>query len=247
MKNIIITGAGNGIGAYLAKELIDKGYNVTALDLDLDFLQSIVSNQNNLYSLKCDVRDSLQVKNCINDSYNKYGSIDCAIHNACLCTFDSIENTNIEIYNEVFDVNYIGAVRLIKSVLPYMKEQGSGKIILTSSGVGVTGFANISPYASSKGALESLAKCMQLELKKYRITCHICHPPLTRTKSSKPLGVPDEFKADPQIVARGIAKRINKKKFILCHSALQMLTTKICYLTPLKMGKMLDTMMNKSK
>ena len=56
------------------------------------------------------------------------------------------------------DVNYFGALRLSKLILPFMREKKEGRIIFTSSGVGVTGFGNISPYASSKGAIESLAK-----------------------------------------------------------------------------------------
>ena len=57
------------------------------------------------------------------------------------------------------DRNYYGGLRFDKSVIPYMQAQKRGKIIFTSSGVGVTGFIGISPYASTKGALESLAKC----------------------------------------------------------------------------------------
>ena len=57
-------------------------------------------------------------------------------------------------------MNYYGALRLVKSVLPYMQAQKYGKIIFTSSGVGVTGFIGISPYASTKGALEALAKSL---------------------------------------------------------------------------------------
>ena len=79
-----------------------------------------------------------------------------------------------------------------------MREKKEGRIIFTSSGVGVTGFGNISPYVSSKGAIESLAKCLEIENQDYGITFHIMHPPLTNTASSSELPVPKEFMADAE-------------------------------------------------
>lgn len=145
-------------------------------------------------------------------------------------------------YERVFNVNYYGGLRLAKRVLPYMQEQKRGKIIFTSSGVGVTGFIGISPYASTKGALESLAKCLNIEYASDGISFHIIHPPLTRTKSASPLPVPNEFMADPQKVGYGIAKHIFSKRFIICHSFGQKLQTLLCYLCPIKMGKLMSKM-----
>jgi NAD(P)-dependent dehydrogenase (short-subunit alcohol dehydrogenase family) len=71
------------------------------------------------------------------------------------------------------DVNFYGAINLTESVIPVMKAQKQGKIYFTSSGVGVTGYMNISSYASSKGALESLAKCLNIEYAETAITFHI--------------------------------------------------------------------------
>ena len=65
-----------------------------------------------------------------------------------------------------------------------MRKAGKGRIIFTSSGVGVTGFVNISPYASSKGAIETLAKCLEIENQPYGISFHLFHPPLTNTASA---------------------------------------------------------------
>ena len=139
-------------------------------------------------------------------------------------------------------MNYYGGLRLAKSVIPYMQAQKRGTIIFTSSGVGVTGFIGISPYASTKGALESLAKCLNIEYASDGISFQIIHPPLTRTKSASPLPVPKEFMADPQKVGFGIAKHIFSKRFIICHNFSQKFQTLICYLCPIKMGKLMSKM-----
>jgi gluconate 5-dehydrogenase len=178
----------------------------------------------------------------IKASISKFGSIDVAIHNACLCTFNAMTETDYRIYNDVFDVNYFGALRLTKSVLPYMKKAGKGKIMFTSSGVGIMGFINISPYASSKGALETLVKCMNIEYQNTGITFHLIHPPLTKTTSAEPLPIPAEFKADPKKVGVGIARNINKNKTIICHSFAQRLQTKMAYLFPISLGKFMSKM-----
>ena len=67
----------------------------------------------------------------------------------------------------------------------------------------MTGFGGLSAYASTKGALEALAKCLNIEEADAGVTFHILHPPLTRTASSSPLPVPPEFMADPEKVGRG--------------------------------------------
>jgi short-subunit dehydrogenase len=107
------------------------------------------------------------------------------------------------------------------------------------------GFANISPYASSKGAIEALAKCLKIEYQNYGISFHIFHPPLTRTESAKPLPVPEEFKADPEKVGTGLAKHIENKSFIICHSFGQKVQTLACYLFPIKLGKLMSKMTEK--
>lgn len=242
MKNVIILGANEGIGYYLAKQLLENGYNVGIFDINIDNLQELSTiYPTQLLTVECNAESNEDIKSAVNQFIKKFQKIDIAIHNACKCTFDSMENIDEEIYKEVFDINYFGALRLTKNVVEYMKKTG-GKIIYTSSGVGVMGFTKISPYASSKGAIESLAKCMNIEYKKYGITFHIFHPPLTRTKSASPLPVPKEFMADPEKVGRGLARHINKKSFIICHSLSQKVQTMGCYLFPIKMGKLMSKM-----
>ena len=243
--NILITGANQGIGYYMTTELLKRGNNVTVLDLEVTELLKLTSEYpSKLLLIECDVRDEAGINKAVNKSISAYGVIDIAIHNACLCTFNSVAETDYVVYRDVFDVNYFGALRLAKSVLPYMEKAGKGKIMFTSSGVGIMGFINISPYASSKGALESLAKCMSIEYSNTGITFHLIHPPLTKTTSAKPLPVPEEFKADPQKVGIGIARNIHKKNFVICHSISQRLQTRMAYILTKKLGGFMSKITN---
>lgn len=246
--NILITGANEGIGYYLVTELLSQGNNVTILDVKITELLKLKDKYpDQVFPIECDVRNAEGMQEAVKKSVTAYGGIDIAVHNACLCSFQSMTETYYSIYEDVFNVNYFGALRLVKCVVPYMERAGKGKVIFTSSGVGVTGFHDISPYASSKGAIEALAKCLNIEYMDKGISFQIFHPPLTRTRSSAPLPVPQDFLADPKIVGRGLARRINKKGYYICHSVSQHLQTKLCYLFPDKMGKMMSKLLKRNQ
>lgn len=243
MMNVVITGANQGIGYFLIEQLLKDGNKVAVFDLETENLEKLKAEYgDSILYFKVDVRNQDELNCAVTDVVSKFSVIDVAIHNACKCTFEAEAKTDLDTYKDVFDVNYFGALRLSKSVLPYMVKQNKGKIIFTSSGVGVMGFTRISPYASSKGAIESLAKCLKIEYAKNNISFHIFHPPLTRTKSAEPLPVPQKFMALPEKVGKGLAKNINSKHYIICHSWGQRVQTLGCYLFPLKMGKLMSKM-----
>lgn len=240
MSNILIVGANQGIGYHMVSRLLEKGNKVTVLDIHKEHISELQNQyRDSLLIVSADATDEDSLSEGIKTAINEFGKIDIAIHNACLCTFDSEQNTDYEVYKKVMDVNYFGALRLSKLVLPFMREEKKGRIIFTSSGVGVTGFGNISSYASTKGAIESLAKCLEIENQDYGITFHLMHPPLTKTASSSGLPVPKEFMADAETVGKGLADNIYSKKFVICHSFGQAIQMKLCYRHPLYMGKMM--------
>ena len=248
MSNIVIVGADRGIGYYLVQSLLEAGDRVAVMDIRTEHIERLKGTYpDTLMVLHGDATNEASIVEGVRKAHESFGSIDIAIHNACLCTFESEPDSGIEIYQKVMDVNYYGALRLAKAALPFMREAKGGRLIFTGSGVGVTGFENISPYASSKGAIEALAKCLEIENSKYGISVHLFHPPLTNTESASGLPIPKEFKADPQKVGQGLAKHINSKKFVICPSASQALSMFFCYRYPLRFGKMLTKATERAK
>ena len=240
MAHILIVGADQGIGYYLAERLLENGNFVTVLDLQTDAVASLKEKYpKTVLPVVADARNLSSIEHGVQQAMEHFGDIDIAIHNACLCTFESEPDTGFEVYQNVMDINYFGALRLAKTVLPHMRKAKKGRVIFTSSGVGVTGFSNISPYASSKGAIESLAKCLEIENEEYGISFHLFHPPLTNTKSASGITVPKEFKSEAKKVGYGLADRIWSKKFVICHSASQAAQIKFSYHHPLYIGKMM--------
>ena len=240
MSDIVIVGADQGIGYYMVHNLLESGHRVAVLDIETNHISALADSfPDRLLVIEADARDMRSVSDGVQKAYDTFGSIDIAIHNACLCTFESEPDTEIETYQKVMDVNYYGALRLAKAVLPLMREAKHGRLIFTSSGVGVTGFKSISPYASSKGAIEALAKCLAIENERYGITVHIFQPPLTDTGSASGLPIPKEFKASAQKVGQGFAKHILSKRFVICPNASQAFSMFLCYRHPLRFGRLL--------
>lgn len=243
MRNIIITGANDGIGYHMAAAQLEHGDRVAVLDIATDKIGTLASSYpDTLLALGCDVSVAQQVQEAVTSIEQKWGTTNIAVHNACICLFTSLELTSEDDYRRVWDVNFLGAVNLAKAVLPGMKARGAGKVCLTSSGVGVTGFPDLSAYAASKGALEALAKCLDTENRPYGVTFHLLHPPLTRTASSKPLPVPQEMMMDPQKVGRGLARNLHKKSFVICHSTGQRVQVRLAYLLGVRMGRLMGKM-----
>lgn len=248
MANIVIVGANQGIGYYMVKRLLELNNSVAVLDIDVSAIEELQNTYpKTVLPIVADAQDLTSIQKGIEKAIEQFKSIDIAIHNACLCTFESEESTDYNIYKKVMDINFFGALRLAKTVLPYMRKAQKGRIIFTSSGVGVTGFTNISPYAASKGAIESLAKCLEIENSDYGITFHLFHPPLTNTASAKGLPVPKEFKADARKVGNGLAEHIWSKKFVICHSFLQSVQMKFSYRHPLYIGKLMTKMTKRAE
>lgn len=241
MANIIITGANQGIGYFFVEQLLKEGHRIAVLDLETENLAQLSEVYiDRLLYFNIDVRNPEDIKSAVLEAIKVFQTLDIVIHNACRCTFEMEAATDLSIYRDVFDVNYFGALHLMKATLPYMSKQKHGKVFFTSSGVGVTGFIGLSPYASTKGALESLAKCLNLEYEKDNISFHIFHPPLTQTKSALPLPVPKEFMAKPDKVGIGFAKHLKSKRFIICNSFSQKIQIMMSYLFPVKTGKLLS-------
>ncbi len=244
----MLTGGNEGIGYHMVKSWLEQGNAASVLDINCENVEKLKAYwPDKLIYFKADACNNESVKAAVENTTNQFGCIDYAVHNACLCLFKDFEHHTSEDFNRVFDVNFYGAVNLTNAVLPVMKDQGRGDIIFTSSGVGVTGFININSYASSKGAIESLAKCLNLEYMGSGIKFHIMHPPLTETRSSAPLPVPVEFRESPDKVGKGLIKNIESGKFVITPSFSTSLSVKASYLMPLLMGRLLVRMTSKVK
>ncbi|MGB0936742.1 MAG: SDR family NAD(P)-dependent oxidoreductase [Colwellia sp.] len=167
MKKVcIITGGSSGIGLSISALFERNNYQV----FNLDLTPSPVG-----VFQQCDVTDAEQVKSIIANISSKH-TIDVLISNAGIHYSASIEETTEEALDRVFSINVKGAFSAIKAVLPNMKNNKNGAIILMSSDQALIAKHNSFAYNLSKTALASMAKTTALDYAQYNIRANAVCP-----------------------------------------------------------------------
>ncbi len=187
IKNVIITGAANGVGKAVAEEL--KNEKLILLDVDEINLKKLATNINCEYFV-CDVSDDKQILNIIDKINSKYEKIDCLINCAGMWISGDMSKTEEPMYKEmnelnrikkVIDTNVFGVIAMIKSVFPIMKKQGYGQIININSQSGVMCEPPFPIYNASKTGSNAFRKAIQNDLAQNNIKITDVCPGLIQT------------------------------------------------------------------
>lgn len=215
-KIVVVSGAGSGIGLSLTGSLVEMGYRVAALDLDVSSLTELAAQHpSNLRCHTVDVRSPAQVQRAISSVLAEWGKVDILVNNSAVPVFGSFEDKKVDQIRREFELNYFGYLHLIRAVLPSMKAHGFGIIHNVSSGVALTGLPGLTGYTSTKGAMESLSRSLRQELERHGIAVTLMRTPLVRTRPAGRSGIPLPAMADPVDVGRRLAQRILSTRAVI--------------------------------
>ena len=232
-KVAVVTGASRGLGRADALALAEAGADVVITDILIESdenneqaaekygpiaqvmqstavmyadktAQEIQAMGRRSFALKMDVTDREQVKAVFDRVIDEFGRIDILINNAgTLDHVSQIENQSDDFWERDLHVNLTGAYNCTKTVWPYMKEQGGGKIINMSSIAGTHGGFGQASYAATKGGLLSFTKSMALEGAKHGINVNAIVPGIIGTEAFR-MGNP---KMNDRMIERTAFKR----------------------------------------
>lgn len=189
-KIAVITGASSGLGAWLAQELSRLGAIVILLARSREKLQQIAAlMQGEHECIVTDITSLEQVLAAAHEIIHTYGQIDILINNAGYGVFESFEDASLENMEEMMNVNYMGTVRCIKAILPYMRLAKSGHIVNIASLAGKISTAKSSGYCASKHAVLGFTNSLRQELKGTGIFLTAVNP--------GPIDTPFFVRADP--------------------------------------------------
>lgn len=133
-----ITGASKGLGRCLAKQLLKAGQTVVATSRDRDQLVSAIGQESAQFlPLKVDLANTESVSQAIQKTHNIFKRIDVIVNNAGFGIGGGIEELTDEESRACFEVNVFGMINVIRSVLPYLRDQQSGHIVNISSIAGL--------------------------------------------------------------------------------------------------------------
>ncbi|MGE5352290.1 MAG: SDR family NAD(P)-dependent oxidoreductase [Acidobacteriota bacterium] len=213
-KVIIVTGASGGIGLAAAKLLSEHGANVALVARSTEKLQKLSREIPNSFAITADMRDEIQIRQMISQAHSHFGRIDCLVNNAGQGMHVSIENTNLEQFRSIFELNVIGVVAAMQAVIPLMRNQEEGGVIVNiSSGLTKRIVPTVGPYAATKYALNAVTLTARMELAKDNIRVGLVYPGMTATDFfqntiSREMTHSDRMKMMPMDTAEAVAEKI---------------------------------------
>jgi NAD(P)-dependent dehydrogenase (short-subunit alcohol dehydrogenase family) len=182
----LITGCSTGIGYETALLMAQRGYRVYATMRSPDtgsqkLLDAAKAAGAELQVWQLDVTDQKSIDRCVGGLLKAEGRIDVLVNNAGIGELRALENTTDEYTRQIFDTNVFGPLRMIRAVLPGMRERRGGTIVNVSSVAGRIGAFGQTLYCGTKFALEAISEGLAIEVREHGIRVVIIEPGLFNT------------------------------------------------------------------
>jgi 3-oxoacyl-[acyl-carrier protein] reductase len=205
-KTALVTGAGHGIGAAIARLLSERGATVACNDLTESCIRSAEQIENSggkAVGLQFDVAVSSQVNTAVSKLIERLGKVDILINNAGGSAGQAlVHDMKEEIWQRTLDVNLRGCFNCSKALLPAMIKNHYGKIVSIASIRAETGLERDAAYAAAKAGIYGFSRSLAREVAQYGINVNVVSPGIIRTGHTAVLPWEDYVK----IVPLGIGK-----------------------------------------
>lgn len=181
-KIAVITGSSSGFGLLTAVELAKAGFRVIASMRDLgrrgnlDEAAAAAGISAKIDIRRLDVTEFNTIAGFVEAVVRDYGRIDVLVNNAGFAVAGFAEDIKLEEIRLQFETNFFGQVAMTQAVMPVMRRQQSGHIIMVSSIAGLHGSVSVSSYSASKFALEGWAESLRLEVNALGIKVVLVEP-----------------------------------------------------------------------
>jgi NAD(P)-dependent dehydrogenase (short-subunit alcohol dehydrogenase family) len=216
-KNILITGAGKGIGESCLKNFIENGAYVYAI-IKVAKDNYKFKNLKNISIINGNVSNTKLIQGVIQKSIKDKKKINCVVNNAGIRHRKDFINISDKELTKVFEVNFFSIFRILQLISKFwVKNNIEGNVVNITSIVGQIGFKQLSAYASSKGALVSLTKSFALEFSDFGIRANSLSPGFTKTSFY------DEFKKNKTLYNWTLS-RIPQKRWGSSHEISEMVS-----------------------
>lgn len=186
-KVAIVTGAGQGIGFEIAKQLAEEGASLVLNDINPELAakaeQEIISTGGRCVAVAGDASEPQIIHDMVTTAVGEFSSLDIVVANAGITLFGDFFNYPASSFYEVLKVNLGGTFFLAQAAAKQMVQQGSGgSLLFTSSVTGHQAHKNLAVYGMTKAALEMLAKNLVIEVSSYNINVNTIAPGATLTE-----------------------------------------------------------------
>jgi NAD(P)-dependent dehydrogenase (short-subunit alcohol dehydrogenase family) len=194
-KVVIVTGASSGIGYATALQFAAVGAKVVAVgrnEKELNTLREEAQSLDGNVKIQLgDVREVKQVDRLVTDTAETYGRVDVLVNCAGIIQNGSIENTTLDEWDKMMDINLRSVFYLMQRCVPHL-EKTKGNIVNVSSVAGPRAFPNLLAYCVSKAAADQLTRCAALDLAPKGVRVNAVNPGVVVTNLHKRGGMTDE-------------------------------------------------------
>ncbi|MFC4549924.1 MULTISPECIES: SDR family oxidoreductase [Halorussus] len=173
-ETVLITGCSSGIGRETALAFLEDGWEVYATARNPADIEALGEKGCNIATL--DVTEDDDVERVVDRILDEEGRIDCLVNNAGYAQLGPVEDVAVESVRSQFDVNVFGPHRLIRAVLPHMRQRRTGRIVNVSSVAGRVATPGMGIYNGSKFAMEAISDALRPEVDEYGIDVVLVEP-----------------------------------------------------------------------
>ena len=186
-KVVLITGGSRGLGLVIARQICGEYGKVALIARDADELAraeaDLARRGGDVLTVSCDLLDRAQVETAVQETINRYGTIDILINNAGIIQVGPLEHMVREDFERAMQLHFWAPFDLIRQVVPEMRRRGGGRIVNISSIGGKIAVPHMAPYTASKFALAGLSDALCAELARENIFVTTVTPGMMRTGS----------------------------------------------------------------
>ena len=178
-----VTGASQGLGLTLVRQLLASGYRVAATSRSVTELQKAVgvSERDTFLPLSVDLTSAAAIRGSIEETVAVFGAFDVVVNNAGYGMEGTVEELEEEKMRAIFEINVFATINVTRYVLPYLRKQRSGHIINISSVAGFVGAPGWAIYSATKSAVIAFSEVLALDVRELGIKVTVVGPSGFRT------------------------------------------------------------------
>lgn len=196
-KVVLVTGASSGIGAATAKLFASLGASVSLTGRNNENLKKVaeecaeIANTSKPFVIQGELTNENDTKRIVNSTLEHFGRLDVLVNNAGVLETGTIENTSLDQYDRVMNVNVRSIYDLTILAVPHLIKT-KGNIVNVSSVNGIRAFPGVLAYCMSKAAVDQFTRCVALDLAPKQVRVNCVNPGVTVTNLHKRGGMDDE-------------------------------------------------------
>ena len=200
-KVILVTGGGSGLGKSMVEYFYELGANIIITSRREDLLNEVAQkinkkeNKNKVYPISCDVRDTDQVNNVIQKSFENFVSVDCLVNNAAGNFISPTERLSTRAFDAIIDIVLKGTINFTLNLgKRWIKNKESGNVLNIVTTYSWTGSGYVVPSACAKAGVLSMTRSLAVEWAKYNIRLNAVAPGPFPTKGAWDRLLPGDLK-----------------------------------------------------